>query len=358
MQVLQRSEGTLVTPNERRLLLSYKLNVRSLRRTLPKLGSVLLAGFLSQAEVLAAEVGVPAGSRTKEQVADWSLALSGAYVSDYNFRGISQSARHGSVWGSVEARYDISKDLQWYAGLGVESIDFPNRSPLEIDLYGGVRRKFGALSVDAGLWYYVYPGGKKFNGLGPGPATCANGFFTPTGFCNVVKRDLSFWEVFVKGLYAVAPELGLGGNAFYSPSWLNSGAFGAYAAALGKYEFALPWLPKDWKGYLSGELGRYWFGVTDPFYAVPAFPFGIKYPDYTTWNLGLGLNYKAVTLDLRYYDTTLSPGECNIITSDHTATFNPAAVTPANPSGLISRWCGAAYIAKISVDTTFPSASK
>lgn len=69
------------------------------------------------------------------------------------------------------------------------------------------------------------------------------------------------------------------------------------------------------------QVGRYWFGITDSFYGVPAFRAGVKYPDYTTWNIGVGLTYKSLTVDLRYYDTMLSPGECNVLTSDHTATL-------------------------------------
>jgi hypothetical protein len=39
-------------------------------------------------------------------------------------------------------------------------------------------------------------------------------------------------------------------------------------------------------------------------------------------------------------------------TGDHTAAFGGgSAVTPINPSGLVSNWCGAAFIAKLSVDT-------
>ncbi len=78
----------------------------------------------------------------------------------------------------------------------------------------------------------------------------------------------------------------------------------------------------------------------------------MKYPDYTHWNVGFGVSWSVVTFDLRYYDTTLSAAECNIITSDHTARFDPGGVSPANPSGLTSRWCGAAVIGKLSIDVS------
>ncbi len=58
------------------------------------------------------------------------------------------------------------------------------------------------------------------------------------------------------------------------------------------------------------------------------------------------------TLDLRYWDTDLSKADCNVLTGDHTATINPSAVTATNPSGLVSNWCGATFVAKFSADLT------
>src|SRR5215210_4367760 len=134
--------------------------------------SVLLVQCFSAEPILAADAAPPAISAKQDQTS-WSVGSGAAYVTDYNFRGISQSARHGSVWGSAEARYDSSNNIQWYAGLGAETIRYPNRAPLELDLYAGLRPKLGALSLDLGVWYYRYPGGREFNGQGPLPASCA-----------------------------------------------------------------------------------------------------------------------------------------------------------------------------------------
>src|SRR6266567_977420 len=149
------------------------------------------------------------------------------------------------------------------------------------------------------------------------------------------------------------------GDVYYSPSWLNSGAYGLFASGILKLTAPSAWFPKDWGGYFQGEVGYYWFGTTDTFYAIPAnccgfpnFPAGIKYPDYATWNLGVGITYKVFTLDLRYWDTNLSKANCNVLTGDHTASINPGAVTPTNPSGLQSNWCGSTFVAKFSADLT------
>jgi uncharacterized protein (TIGR02001 family) len=309
----------------------------------------ILVVSLAPAPGWAADLRVPPPAPTTP-ASPWELAVNVTGVTDYNFRGISQSDRGPSAWALGELRYDLGKTLQLYAGVAAESIEFPNRARAEVDFFAGVRPKFGALTLDLGVWYYEYPNGTTFNGTPPSVATCANGFVTPTGFCNVVKAKLSYFEVFGKATYALSDQVSLGANVFHAGNWLNAGTPGTYASLTAKVSAPSSWTPPDWGIYVAGELGRYWFNTTDPFYGVPAFPNGVEYPDYTHWNIGGGVTYKAVTFDLRYYDTTLSRIECNIITSDHTAVFNPGAVTVANPSGLTSRWCGAAVIGKLSVD--------
>ena len=81
------------------------------------------------------------------------------------------------------------------------------------------------------------------------------------------------------------------------------------------------------------------------------FAAGIKYPDYNTWNIGIGFTWKVFTLDLRYSDTDLSKGNCSAFTSAFNAT-GTTNVTPINPGGTGSNWCGAAGIAKLSFDLT------
>src|SRR5438093_13441978 len=113
----------------------------------------------------------------------WDIAFGGALMTDYEFRGITQSAHKPSVAAYSELRYNVNKDLQLYYGNAGESIDFPNHAAAEIDFYGGIRPTFGKLALDFGFWYYYYPGGINFNGLGS-DGSCANGFFVtgPSAF--------------------------------------------------------------------------------------------------------------------------------------------------------------------------------
>ena len=84
---------------------------------------------------------------------------------------------------------------------------------------------------------------------------------------------------------------------------------------------------------------------------MPAFPAGVPYTSYLNWDAGLGFTWKVFTLDLRYYDTNLTKAQCNVFTSDQAATFCARQRDRAKSGGLGSNWCGAAFIAKLSIAT-------
>jgi hypothetical protein len=301
---------------------------------------------------VAAAAEMPAKAYTKAPpvvVSPWDIAFGAGIANDYIFRGITQSNHKPSVNAYFEPRYNINPNLQLYAGLAGSSISFPNRAAAEIDGYFGIRPTFGALALDAGFWYYGYPGGQTFAGTVI-PQNCTNGNVIPAPVgiqCNVMKGNVSFYEVYGKATYTVNDFIALGGNVYYTPSFLNSGAPGTYASATAKFTAPSTMLPNGLGAYVSGEFGRQWLGVTDAFYG------NINLADYNTWNIGVGFTWKVFTLDLRYSDTNLNKGDCNAFTSDHTTTATSAAwVTAANPSGVGSNWCGSAFIAKLSVDTS------
>src|SRR6266852_4447208 len=284
-------------------------------------------------------------------VSPWDIAFGAALMSDYNFRGITQSNHKPSVAAYFEPRYNFNDSWQGYLGLSGESISFPNRAAAEIDFYGGIRPTFGKLALDFGAWYYWYPGGTCFNGFIPGE--CADNADPNTGGLpinvNVIKSDLSFWEIYGKATYTVNDQFSFGGSVYWSPSVLSSGADGTYIAGTAKY--VLPTvLPNGIGWFISADVGHWFLGTSDNFYAVRGFPGGIPYKSYTTWDAGLAFIWKPFTLDLRYYDTNLNKGDCNAFTKDHTA--SGVFSTPINPGGPGSNWCGAAFVAKLSFDLT------
>ena len=304
----------------------------------------------------------------------WDVAFGSAIVSDYIFRGVTQSNHNPSVTAYFEPRYNVNKDVQLYAGTSVESISFANRAAAEVDVYGGFRPTFGAAAFDFGVWGYLYPGGScadnTLTAVGalmiPGGGVCpvsTSTIFLANG--NVMKKNVSFFEGYAKLNYTINDSWAVGFNEFYSPNFLNSGAWGNYSSITGKYTAPSTIFGSSGVGmYISGEFGRQWLGTSDAFYGTannaftaaagyvgPFFPNGIKYADYNTWNIGIGFTYKVFTLDLRYSDTNLSKGNCNAFTS----AFNGSGlnnVTTINPTGVGSNWCGTAGIAKLAVDLT------
>ncbi|MGA7390997.1 MAG: TorF family putative porin, partial [Pseudolabrys sp.] len=289
----------------------------------------------------------------------WDIAFGAAIMNDYIFRGVTQSGHKPSVAAYFEPRYNIIPNWQLYAGISGESIKFANNAAAEIDFYGGVRPTFGPLAFDFGFWYYYYPGGKCY---GQGPTQSLDPDCQPGGILfngNVAKKDASFYEVYGKVAYTWTDWV-FGANFYWSPNFLNLGADGEYLS--GTIKFTAPEKmalgPFGW--YVSGEFGHQWLGTSDAFYGCTIAlgclannPNGIPYADYNTWNVGLGFTWKVFTLDLRYYDTDLSKGDCNAFTSDPTAGgFTNQTAINFGPG---SSWCGAAFVAKLSADLTLGS---
>jgi uncharacterized protein (TIGR02001 family) len=310
---------------------------------------------------LAADMKVKAPAAPEAPPSPWDVAFGGGITSDYIFRGITQSNHRPSVAAYFEPRYNVTKDLQFYAGIASESISFPNRAAAEVDVFGGFRPTFGPLALDFGVWYYWYPGGQCFNAsVNPvfGLDCLANGNLPLNG--NVIKRDLSFVEGFAKGTFTVNDQVALGGAVFYSPSVLNSGAPGTYVSGGAKFTAPSSAMPEGWGFFLSGEAGHWFLGTSDNFYCTqtgvvpgctPPIPNGIPYRSYTTWNVGIGITRSVFTLDFRYYDSDLNKADCNAFTSDHTARFS-GDFSAINPGGVGSNWCGATFVATGKFDLT------
>jgi hypothetical protein len=337
---------------------------------------VLLATALAMVSgsALAADMKVKAPMAPPPAAFDpWDIAFGSAIMNDYIFRGVTQSNHKPSVAAYFEPRYNFTKDVQLYVGVAGESISFPNRAAGELDIYGGIRPTFGMFAFDFGLWGYLYPGGKCYNAFAfPGsgiPGSETGCLVSPFGNSdpvtgglpingNFAKKNASFFEAYGKVNVTVNDQWQFGFNEYYSPNFLNLGAWGNYASITGKWTAPSTTFGSSGVGmYVSGEFGRQWLGTSDRFYGTQIvgqiYQNGIPEPSYNTWNIGVGFTYKVFTLDLRYSDTNLSKGACNAFTSDYTASqANAGNVSLINPGGFGSNWCGAAGIVKLSADLT------
>jgi uncharacterized protein (TIGR02001 family) len=88
---------------------------------------------------------------------DYSLSYNVGLVSDYRYRGISQSRLKPALQGGA----DFTHDSGFYLGAWASTIrwikDGGGDAPVEIDLYGGHKGEVGAFGYDIGVLRYEYP---------------------------------------------------------------------------------------------------------------------------------------------------------------------------------------------------------
>jgi uncharacterized protein (TIGR02001 family) len=76
-------------------------------------------------------------------------------VSDYDFRGWSQSAKDPALQGSADYAFG---DSGFAVGAWASNVDFENDADIELDLYGGYTGTVNdTFSWNAGFVYYGYP---------------------------------------------------------------------------------------------------------------------------------------------------------------------------------------------------------
>ena len=95
-------------------------------------------------------------AQTKAPEPDYTLAFNAGLVTDYRYRGISQSRLKPAVQGGI----DWTHKSGFYLGTWGSSIkwikDAGGDAPIEMDFYGGYRFEFSGIAFDAGLLRYQY----------------------------------------------------------------------------------------------------------------------------------------------------------------------------------------------------------
>jgi uncharacterized protein (TIGR02001 family) len=126
--------------------------------------SLLMAGLLTLGAGLPVAVMAedapavaPAAAPAAEVVApDWTFPASISFVSDYIFRGQSQT------WGRPAAQLFIEADHKsgFYAGFAASNVsdEWLPGANLETDFFGGYRGTVSVFGFDVGGIYYYYPG--------------------------------------------------------------------------------------------------------------------------------------------------------------------------------------------------------
>jgi uncharacterized protein (TIGR02001 family) len=185
-----------------------------------------------------------------------------ALVSDYRFRGISQTDKRFAVQGS----FTIAHESGLYGSVWGSSIDdyVAAGADQEIDFIAGYRRTFGGTTVDAGVLYYYYPGSGGAN----------TDFVEP--FVSVAH---TFGPVTAKATANYAPKqraLTVG----------NGSEDNLYLA--GDLTAAIPTTPVSVTAHVGHSFGPSYLTIGD---------------EYTDWSLGLSYTVSALTFGVSYVDT-------------------------------------------------------
>ncbi len=116
----------------------------------------VLAGMMTLTGAVCAQ-GAPAAPAPAAPPPDWTHAGNVSLVSDYNFRGVSQTQGKPTA----QATLDFTHVSGLYLGLfgsGVSHAAYNNAAGSEVDVYGGYRLALDADSnIDVGLVTYWFP---------------------------------------------------------------------------------------------------------------------------------------------------------------------------------------------------------
>lgn len=201
---------------------------------------------------------------------------SATVVSDYKFRGISQTDGNFAVQGGIT----VSHSSGFYVSVWGSSVDdyvtAHGTAHQEIDLIAGFKKTFGGATVDVGALYYVYPG-------------------TRPGFAGDDSAS-DFIEPYASISYAIGPVTAKG-TVNYAPKQkalaLDQGASGTlkkndnvYIA--GDLSGAIPGVPIGLTAHLGHTFGPSWLSIGK---------------EYTDWSVGATYTYKVLTFGVSYVDT-------------------------------------------------------
>lgn len=145
----------------------------------------------------------PAGA-VADPVPAHSVTGNLALVSDYRFRGISQSWRQPAVQGGLDYVHASGFYLgNWNSS--VSSNSYNNGGSVEVDLYGGYRfEPVKDLMMDVGVLTYIYPGAR----LNTAPASPSDKKYDNTE----IYAGLTHGAFNAKLSYAVTDYFGLNGD--------------------------------------------------------------------------------------------------------------------------------------------------
>lgn len=232
-----------------------------------------------------APAAAPAAAAEAAPTPDWTFPASISFVSDYIFRGQSQT------WGRPAAQYAIEADHKsgFYAGFAASNVsdEWLPGANLETDFFAGYRGTVSVFGFDVGGIYYYYPGANwdesQFTGMNDDNSL--NTF--------EIYGSLSYKFLSVKAGRTLTEYFGWDQN--------NSPANGHYKGSLGNGTPGLFGFGGDANAGMTGSSNGSWFIEANAAYEV--FP---------TWTISGQLGRQTIAdskdLDITYYKAGVTKG--------------------------------------------------
>jgi uncharacterized protein (TIGR02001 family) len=223
--------------------------------------------ILGMSALAFAAVSAPAFAQDEAPASDITVTGGATVVSDYRFRGISQTNKRFAVQGSLT----VAHSSGFYGSVWGSSIDdyVAAGSDQEIDLILGYSKTFDTVTVDGGVLYYYYPGSGGAN----------SDFFEP-----YLSVKSTFGPVTAKVGAAYAPKA-------HAIAWNNARddnfyGYGELSGAIGPISLTSHLGYTSGKSFLSGGLKNYW-----------------------DWNIGASYTWNHLTFGVSYVDTDIKKSD-------------------------------------------------
>ena len=222
--------------------------------------------ILGLSAVALATLSVPALAQD-EPTPELTVTGNAAVVSDYRFRGISQTDKRFALQGGIT----VTHESGFYVSTWGSSIDdyVAAGSDQELDLIAGYSRTFGAATVDVGVLYYYYPGSGGANTDFVEPYASIKGTFGPA----TAKLSAAY-----------APKsraLSVDGGLTREDNLYVAGDLAA----------SVPNTPLGVSAHLGHSFGPSYLTIGD---------------EYTDWSIGATYTWSHLTFGVSYVDTDKS----------------------------------------------------
>jgi uncharacterized protein (TIGR02001 family) len=217
------------------------------------------------ATALAAAAAMP-GLASAQASSPHTVSGNLGIVTDYRYRGISQTFEQPAVQGGI----DYSHSSGFYLGnwnSNVSGISFPDGS-IEMDFYGGYKFGAGPVTLDVGLLQYYYPNVK----------------YAGTEKADTLEAYIGVGWKFLTAKYSMSTTDLFGINSISNANCTDTDSKGSgYLDISASYEI----MPKL---TLIGHIGNQTIENCKPL-------------DYTDWKIGVTYDVSGWLLGLTYVDT-------------------------------------------------------